>query len=270
MEIHFYCPHWGSEDLPFPEFLKKVRGVGYTGVEMSLPLNINERQKIVEQIQQQELLLIAQHWETVDSNFEMHKKNYEIRLRNLAAGYPVFINSQTGKDYFSFEQNNKLIELADAISKDTGIKIIHETHRGKFSFAAHVTKEYLEKIPNLHLTLDVSHWCNVAETFLNDQPEALQLAISRTEHIHSRVGFTQGPQISDPGAPEWHVALETHLKWWDQVIQLQQDKGTSTFTITTEFGPAPYLPVLPYTQQPVASQWGINVFMKTLLQERYS
>jgi hypothetical protein len=200
----------------------------------------------------------------------LHKRNYEIRLRNLATAHPIFINSQTGKDYYSFEQNKILIESADALSNETGLKINHETHRGKFSFAAHITKDYLEKLPDLQLTLDVSHWCNVAETFLEDQLETIQLTISRTEHIHARVGFTQGPQISDPRAPEWHAALVTHLKWWDQVIQLQQQKGTSTFTITTEFGPAPYLPLLPYTGLPVADQWDINVFMKHLLQERYS
>ena len=37
----------------------------------------------------------------------------------------------------------------------------------------------------------------------------------------------------------------------------------------TEFGPPHYLPALPYTQQPVADQWAINVHMMQLLRKRY-
>jgi hypothetical protein len=40
-------------------------------------------------------------------------------------------------------------------------------------------------------------------------------------------------------------------------------------TILTEFGPPDYLPTLPYTRQPVASQWDINVHMMQLLKKRY-
>jgi hypothetical protein len=39
-------------------------------------------------------------------------------------------------------------------------------------------------------------------------------------------------------------------------------------TVTPEFGPPPYLPVLPWTQMPVASQWDINVHMMHLLRDR--
>jgi hypothetical protein len=40
-------------------------------------------------------------------------------------------------------------------------------------------------------------------------------------------------------------------------------------TILTEFGPPNYLPTLPYTQQPVADQWAINVYMMQMLRKRY-
>lgn len=270
MEIQFYCPHWGSEHLPFNVFLDKVKDAGYQGVEMSLPLNEEEKNGILEQIRAKNLLLIAQHWETVDRDFETHARNFETRLKNLASASPQFINSQTGKDYYSFEQNATLIRLADKIALETGIRIVHETHRGKFSFAAHITKQFLDSLPDLKITLDISHWCNVAETNLYDQPEAVETAISRTAHIHSRVGHTQGPQVNDPRAPEWKEMLDMHLSCWDRVIAHQKTQNQSTFTITTEFGPLPYMPALAHTGMPVANQWDINVFMKNLLANRYS
>ncbi|GAB1483119.1 hypothetical protein MASR2M78_19350 [Treponema sp.] len=48
-----------------------------------------------------------------------------------------------------------------------------------------------------------SRWCTVAESYLEDQKEAVDAALSRTDHIHARVGFPEGPQVGDPAAPEW-------------------------------------------------------------------
>jgi hypothetical protein len=58
-----------------------------------------------------------------------------MRLRSLATAKPLFINSRTGKDYYSFEQNRELIKLAKTVSTETGVAVVHETHRGKLSFA---------------------------------------------------------------------------------------------------------------------------------------
>lgn len=269
MDIQFFCPHWGSETLPFNTFLEKVKQAGYTGVEMSLPFDTEQRQSIVTAISAMGLQLIAQHWETVDAGFETHLYNYKRRLHNLAAAHPLFINTQTGKDYYSFEQNAILIDAASEISTATGVNIVHETHRGKFSFAAHVTKTYLDKIPSLQLCLDVSHWCCVAETMLDDQPEAVEMAIDHSRHIHARVGFTEGPQVMDPRAPEWNDIVERHIGWWQKVIEKNHASGLPV-TITTEFGPFPYLQHLPYTQMPIYSQWDVNVYMMELLRKRFA
>lgn len=102
------------------------------------------------------------------------------------------------------------------------MKIIHETHRGKSLFAAHVTQKYLTKIPNLRICLDVSHWCNVHESLLTDLHEEVDLAITKTDHIHSRIGHQEGSQINDPRAPELTEVLEAHLSWWDKVAELHK------------------------------------------------
>jgi sugar phosphate isomerase/epimerase len=270
MKLLFFCPRWGQEHLPWDFFLSKVKQAGYDGVEAGLPLDENEKNKILKAIEDSGLRFIAQHYETKERDFAQHCSEYEIRIRNLASSKPLFINTQTGKDYYSFERNEQLISIARTISKETGVKIVHETHRGKFSFAAHVAQTYFEKIGDLRITLDISHWCNTAETFLDDQDEAVDLAISRTDHIHSRVGYPEGPQITDPRAPEWKEALDFHVQCWDKVIAIKQKENADYMSITSEFGAPPYLPLLPYTKQPVVSQWDVNVFMMDLLRGRYS
>jgi sugar phosphate isomerase/epimerase len=270
MKVLFFCPVWGSSDLPIEVFVEKVKRSGYDGVEISLPLEDHSLQEhILKAIENQGLEFIAQHYETANPDPEMHLAEYCRRLENLIGAKPLFVNSQTGKDWFSFEQNQKLIAAAWVISERGGVRILHETHRGKFSFNAALTLKYLEADPDLRIAADFSHWCVVSESLLEDQNEALTLAISRADHIHARIGHAEGPQISDPRAPEWKQVLEAHLGWWDRIIECHRIKGTSVFTITPEFGPAPYMPLLPYTGMPVASQWEINVYMMHLLRERY-
>ena len=269
MKIAYFCPLWGSEAIPFEDFLNRVLVAGYDGVEMSFPLDEKERDQKAKLINSYGLKLIAQHWETVDADFTVHFKNFERRLRNLAATNPLFINSQTGKDYYTFDQNKELFDLANQVSKETGIPVLHETHRGKWSFAAHITKDYLERLPELKIALDISHWCVTAESFLDDQEEAVQTAIRATAHLHARVGYIEGPQVPDPRVAEWKSALEKHFSWWDQVIEKAAKEGKSYFTVTPEFGAPPYMVLHPKTGEPIVNQWEVNTWMMEAFKKRY-
>lgn len=102
---------------------------------------------------------------------------------------------------------------------------------------------------------------------LHDQQAAVEKAIAHTAHIHSRVGFTEGSQVMDPRAPKWKEVVETHVGWWQKVYQKNCAAGMTT-TVTTEFGPYPYLQHLPYTQVPIYDQWEVNIYMMTLLRKR--
>lgn len=237
---------------------------------MSLPFSKSEKSEILSLIKEYDLELIAQHFQTIDPDPLLHKENYRKHLYNLAEAKPLFINAQTGKDYFTFKDNSELINIAFQVKKETGIPVVHETHRGKFSFAAHITREYLEKVPDLMLGLDISHWCNVAESLLKDQSETLDLALLRTRHIHARVGYAEGPQITDPRLPEWEETMNFHLSCWDKVFENFKNLKKEYLTITPEFGPYPYMVHLPFTQMPVANQWEINLYMKELLKARYN
>jgi hypothetical protein len=265
MTIHFFCPRWGSEDFRWDDFCARVKSAGYDGVEYAIAAATGDREldRAWNAAEKHRLLLIPQHYDTVTADFSAHLDQYHAWLDRIKAYPAVEINSQTGKDFFPFHQNQQLIELGNRYG------VLHETHRGKFSFAAHITKTYLEAIPELRLTLDVSHWINVSESFLDDQGSAMELAIDRTDHIHARAGYPEGPQVSDPRAPEWKEALERHLAWWDQVVAHKRTVR-ETITITPEFGPFPYMVHLPGTGEPIADQWEVNRFMMELLRKRYN
>ena len=206
------------------------------------------------------------------SNFNEHLEQFK-KMTDAAATNtiqkPLYINCHSGRDFFSYEENQAFIDHTLQLSKKSGVHIYHETHRSRILFAAPVAKQYLQKNADLQITFDVSHWCNVSESLLQDQPETMALALERVGHIHARIGHPEGPQVNDPRAPEWEAAVKAHLSWWDEIVSRKKKAG-ERLTILTEFGPPDYMPTAPYTHQPLADQWGINVYMMNLLRKRYS
>ncbi|MEI7807831.1 MAG: sugar phosphate isomerase/epimerase, partial [Verrucomicrobiota bacterium] len=89
-------------------------------------------------------------------------------------------------------------------------------------------------------------------------------------HLHARVGFEEGPQVSDPRAPEWAGHLAAHEVWWNQIWKIQKQRGVATSTLTPEFGPAPYLHLLPFTQAPVANLADICDWMAIRERDNFS
>lgn len=261
MTILYFCTTWGQKTGSWDDFFSRIVAHGYQGVETDLPAAA-ERGEFLDGLDKYGLKFIAQHWETADVVFELHQQAYEDRLRKLAGLKPMFINSHTGRDFFTHAQNGYLLDIAEKVAQDTGVQVVHETHRSRFAYAAHVTRLYLQERPALQLTLDISHWCAVAESLLQDQPEAVDIAIDHTRHIHARVGFAQGPQVADPSLPVYREALDFHLSCWDRVVANTKHE---ILTITPEFGPPPYMP----PDQPGDQQWQNNLYLMNLLKNRY-
>jgi sugar phosphate isomerase/epimerase len=259
--------------MPWDAFLGKVKAGGYDGVEYGISSDEPHKnlEEVFDKCAAHGLLLIAQHYDTYTGDFDLHKTQFANWFEKIKAFRPFKINTQTGKDYFSLEQNGEIIGIAEHFSEATGIEAVHETHRNKFSFASHITREYLNIFPFLRLTFDVSHWINVSESYLEDQEEAVLLAIKRSDHIHARVGYPEGPQVPDPRAPEWQDAVNRHLAWWDRIVEKRRTGSSgSVLTITPEFGPFPYMVHLPFANRPIAVQWEINEYMLELLKKRYT
>lgn len=275
MEIKFYCPRWGSEQLSWPLFLSKAKQAGFDGVEVYPLQTPLEKPEMLMLLADQGFEFSLLHAEMVEGRDvkrylqALERNLYQLVNYQTSKIKPQFITSQTGREYYTPDDMAKCFEICDRISLESGIPIIQETHRNKWSYAAHVVERYLAAYPSLTLALDLSHWFCVSESYLEDQQEAVHLAIRHTRHLHARVGHTEGPQVTDPRTKENEAALKHHLLYWDKWIAYQRAAGISKCTITPEFGPYPYMTYHPNTQTPIASQWEINCFMKELLKKRY-
>ena len=262
---------WGF-DGSMDEFCAKVKKEGYDGVELWWPTDNKKAQdEIFTALKKYNLeigFLCGGGQRDPQEHLEFYKKMIDAAAKQQVQR-PLYINNHSGRDHYSFEQNKKFIEHTTVLAKETGISIVHETHRSRMLFAAHVTKEFIEKIPELRINLDISHWCNVHESLLSDQTAAVQLALDKADLIHARIGHPEGPQVNDPRAPEWENVVKQHFEWWDIVVERKKKNG-ERMVFLTEFGPPDYMPTMAYTRQPLADQWAINVHMMNLLRKRYS
>ena len=266
-EILILATNWGF-DGSWDEFCSRIKRDGYDGAEVWYPVDEKQRKEFLAAVEKHKLKF-AFLFGGSSARYEDHLKEFKTALEQAVTLKPLFINSHSGKDHFTFDQNSAFIEFTNSLSTKSGIPIYHETHRGRTLYSAPISRQFIEKHSSLRLTLDISHWCNVHESLLNDQLETIKLALSRTDHIHTRVGHAEGPQVNDPRAPEWKDAVSAHFSWWDEVVSQKRAEG-KRLTMLTEFGPVDYLPALPFTRQPVANQWDINKHMLDTLRSRYA
>ncbi len=274
MKIKFFCPRWGFENIPWQIFLANVKEAGYAGIEWFPYAKKEDYQKVLDLLQQQQLAFCIVMAVEHNDNFKKYLSAFKEQLLSLSAirsgDYgPLHITAHTGREYFTNEQIEECLTCCDDVSQQTKVPIYQETHRNKWAYAAHAVRPFLEKYPDLLLTLDVSHWYCVSESYLQDQQATVEMAIQHTRHIHARVGHTQGPQVYEPAAPEYAEALEAHLKIWDRWIEIRIKEGATSCTITPEFGPPPYMVFANREGTPAEEQWRVNKWMKDLLEKRY-
>jgi sugar phosphate isomerase/epimerase len=268
-KLKLLATNWGFNGT-LDEYCAKVKKEGYDGIEIWWPLEKKDQDELFSLLKKHQLevgFLCAGS----DSNYKKHFDQF-VQMIDAAANEsiqrPLYINCHSGRDYFTYEEGKTFINHTTALAKSTGIKICHETHRSRLLYAAPVARHYMETIPELRITFDVSHWCNVHESLLEDQQETVDMTLQRVDHVHARIGHAEGPQVNDPRAPEWGHAVKAHFAWWDKIVEMKKHKG-EVLTVLTEFGPPDYMPTLPYTRQPLADQWAVNVYMMQLIRNRY-
>ena len=190
-----------------------------------------------------------------------HLEELERLLAQAEALRPVRINVITGSDSWPLEDQHDFLDRAVQLAGSSAAPVSFETHRSRSLFNPWTIGTFLEAHPQLRLTADLSHWCCVSERLMQPELAPVQAMADRVDHIHARVGHAQGPSVGHPFAPECAEALAAHQRCWQLFLQAQRRRGHHPSTITPEFGPDGYLPVLPFTGAPVADLLEINSAM---------
>lgn len=255
--------------MDYSKMLKTIYNSGYDGIDTWIPESLQEKHSLFNFVEQNGLELITHQHKAEGSTFERFKQSFLCELHKCAELKPLLINSHTGRDFFTTDQNRQLIDIALEFTHKTGILIAHETHRGRMLYSPQAFAELTEIVNEFPVTADFSHWVCVTESMLENFTSIVDKAITATVHIHARIGFEEGPQVPDPRANEWRYALIQFLQWWDKILTIKAEADIPVFTITTEFGPFPYMINSPVNKMPFTYQQEINLYMKELLANRY-
>src|SRR3954470_12798343 len=149
-----------------------------------------------------------------------HLEEFRCKTGAALECQPLFVTTLAGADAWPVAEAGAFYGELLAIARALRVPLAIETHRSRPTFNPWATAELLRQLPDLRLTCDFSHWCCVCERLvLDDEPELLALCASRALHVHGRVGYDQGAQVSPPAAPEYMHAREAHERWWRNIAE---------------------------------------------------
>ncbi|MEM1367469.1 MAG: TIM barrel protein [Cyanobacteria bacterium P01_H01_bin.15] len=272
MDLLLFRSVWsGPDDLG--ALIAQTQAGGFNGIEGPIPKEKSRRQTFRDRLDEAGLAFIAEvatgtdpealDWWVPrrDRTAQQHLDDLRWTVEHAGEMGARFVSTMCGYDGWSWEQNLFFFEQALGLEEEFGITISFETHRGRSLFNPWVTRDLLNRFPQIKLTCDFSHWCVVCERLLVDEQDIIERCALNAQHLHCRVGYAQHAQVSDPRAPEFAVALTAHEHWWQLIWDAQAERSMSEVTMTPEFLWDGYLMTIPYTQAPVADLWEITVWM---------
>jgi hypothetical protein len=256
---------WGHEGS-LAQAVSQVKEAGFDGIEAPVPETAEAAQAFGETLSADKLLWIQEVCTTGsyvprrDASIKEHLKDFETKLLSAAKTglKPEFANVMGGCDAWPIDDSVRFFSEAQNIADRLGIAVSFETHRGRSFFSPWNTVAILEKVPDIDVTCDFSHWAVVSERLPHIEWDCIVRTAQQARHIHSRVGYDQGPQVPHPAAPEYAEALASHQACWEAVWQSQSERGLDNSYMTPEFGTDGYLHLLPFTQAPIADLWSLN------------
>ncbi|MCP9848322.1 sugar phosphate isomerase/epimerase [Cyanobium sp. Morenito 9A2] len=266
---------WGFEGS-LAEAIDRSRAEGFDGMELNLRHSALEGLKALavrSALEKAERTLILElvtggaYVPDLGRTTDQHLEELDGLLAEALVLQPLKVNVITGSDSWGWVEQQRFWGRALGLVERYGLNVSFETHRSRCLANPWGIARTLEAFPALRLTADLSHWCVLAERLMTPELAPIQAMASRVDHIHARVGWSQGPQVSHPFAPEHHEALEAHGACWALFAERHHAQDRGALTVTPEFGPDGYLPTLPFTNQPVADLGEVNRAMARWVRE---
>jgi sugar phosphate isomerase/epimerase len=266
VELQLFKTLWGHSG-PLTLAADEAIASGFIGLEGNADLPRARRDELLGVLQLRQLDYIQ---EIVTAGGYVPRRNDTVQehiadvCRQLQLGRalePRWVTIIGGSDAWSLEQSVRFFGETQEYAARMGIACSFETHRSRSLFNPWSTLAILERLPDLRLTCDFSHWVVVMERQLDEEWDVVREVARHAHHIHARVGYEQGPQVPHPAAPEYLGALVSHQRYWEEIWEFQRDRGYAFTTMTPEFGPDGYLHSMPFTGEPVADLWAINSWM---------
>ena len=267
MDLKLFKTLWGFDGASVDDAVAELLAAGMQGLEGSAPAQVNAQTYMAELLKNNNLDYIAEittagsYVPDRSASLQQHLDSLEEKLQHSVPLKPLFVSCLGGCDAWPEAMSIEFFKQAIALANKYNLCISFETHRSRSLFNPWVTQRIVEQLPEIHLTVDFSHWCVVCERLMNTELDVIHAIANNVKHIHARIGYAQGPQVPDPRAPEYEDALRAHQSWWEIIWQAQLKQSKQVTTMTPEFGPDGYLHTIPFSAEPVANLWEINCWM---------
>lgn len=207
MELQLFKTLWGHAGSLAVAAEQAVEA-GFFGLEGNADLPHARRDELLAVLQLnrldyiQEIVTAGGYVPRRQATVEEHIADVYRQLQLGRALEPRWVTIIGGCDAWSLEQSVRFFGETQELAARMGIACSFETHRSRSLFNPWTTLAILERLPDLRLTCDFSHWVVVMERQLDEEWDVVREVARHAHHIHARVGYAQGPQVPHPAAPE--------------------------------------------------------------------
>ncbi len=250
-------PEWTMEDK-----FRRVKEAGFEGIEMWVELKDEDR---VRRLLDQTGLFLGTgfHPHTVED----FRKTIA-QAKRLRAEY-VFVHP--GNAFLREQEAVALVRSGYDVANDAGVPMTLETHRGTVTENPYRAIRLVERIPELRLTGDLSHYGVDGEIGGAPAAEMIKLLsplLDRVDTLQARI--TNGEQVQlDVGAGDGELA-QNWVELWAEVMRRWRKQALSGdwFPFSTELGPPPYS-ILDLQGKEISDRWAQSLVMKSLMERAW-
>lgn len=187
-----------------------------------------------------------------------------------------YVNAQVKDAFVVGDQAIARLQGIITAGAKASVPVFVETHRGRITQDLLRTIEYVQALPDLRLTIDLSHYVLAGEMlYPDDRAEAcFQILLERTSCIHGRISNGQQIQV-DIGPKGEHPMTSRYLEWWKQGMMnwRKEARPGDILPFVCELGPLPYAigrkGYLEATQEEISDRWEQSLLVKRLAEETW-
>lgn len=253
----------GEREWTMEEKFEKIAEAGFTGVMGNLPRD--------EESEKWRRLLDEYNFSFGVNCFPSKKEDLQAlipRVKNFGAQY---ISAQVMDDFIIGEEAVKLLRDLNSVAKEKEMPFFIETHRGRITQDLIRTVDYVHAIPEMRLTIDLSHYVLAGDgCYSKKAQEHFEALLHRTSSIHGRVSNGQQVQI-DIGPNGEHPAVERFKHWWEKGMEywLQQAKEGDVLPVVCELGPPDYSITHPGddVKIEISNRWEQAIVLKNIFEQ---
>ncbi|MHA6482436.1 sugar phosphate isomerase/epimerase family protein [Paenibacillus sp. strain BS8-2] len=206
-------------------------------------------------------------------SFPISSETYLPMLERCQALGVQYANAQVAN---SFVTGDSAIQLLDELVKSSarvGIPMFVETHRGKITQDLLRTLLYLEALPELRLTLDLSHYVLAGEMTMEEDisvaDQRFQSLFMRSSCIHGRISNGQQIQLAIEEAGDDPCSARFVL-WWSQCMQnwMKEAVPGDVLPFVCELGPPPY--AMTSGDAELSDRWKQALILKKMAEQAWA